>query len=201
MGKRTRGSGFPPAARAQMAVRTSSPEVGPLLERPTPSPASAVRFSARVHWAAAQAKTTVLVVEDDASIRRALLGALEGAGFPVRAVSSGEEGLAELGRKGTTYGLLVLDLGLPGIDGFEVLEAVRADPGISHLPVIIVTRQDLDAVQRQQLAERTAAVLSKADEVGLPVVEAVSRLLRSSGVGSPPTAVELGCVRRSARRL
>jgi FixJ family two-component response regulator len=66
----------------------------------------------------------VLVVDDEKNIRRTLSLTIEPMGFEVRAVGSGEEALAALNEQ--DFGLLLLDLRMPGMDGMEVLRQVRA---------------------------------------------------------------------------
>ena len=74
----------------------------------------------------------MLVVEDDAGVRAYLVAVLEHNGYRVIAASSGEEALALLGDEPAC--LAVLDLGLPGMDGFAVREQLADD-----VPVIMVT--------------------------------------------------------------
>jgi two-component system response regulator TctD len=74
----------------------------------------------------------VLVVEDDAGVRAYLAAVLEHQGYTVIAVESGEEALAAIGT--VPPQLAVLDVGLPGMDGFAVAEKLGGD-----VPVIIVT--------------------------------------------------------------
>src|ERR1019366_6789624 len=81
--------------------------------------------------------TTVLIVEDEFNIGRLVHTYLERDGYGVVWVRSGEEGLVELERHAVD--LIVLDVGLPGIDGFEVCRRVRAS---SSVPVIMLTARD-----------------------------------------------------------
>ncbi len=78
---------------------------------------------------------TVLVVEDDAAIRRGLVDALSFAGYQVREASDGEEAVARAARGG--FDLVLLDLVLPGKGGREVLRELRAAQ--PTLPVILLT--------------------------------------------------------------
>ena len=79
--------------------------------------------------------TEILIVDDDASIRRALEIQLGGDGHDVRSVASGEEALAALGERPAS--IVLLDLRLPGMTGEQVLEAIRArHPATS---VVIIT--------------------------------------------------------------
>lgn len=83
----------------------------------------------------------LLVVEDQPEIGALLAGALRTEGFEVRLVADGREVLPLVRR--WTPDLAILDLMLPGLDGFEVLRQLRADLG--HLPVIILSARGEEA--------------------------------------------------------
>ncbi len=80
---------------------------------------------------------TVLLIEDDASIGTLVRTYLERDSFEVVWLKTGEEALLELARQ--KIDLLVLDIGLPGIDGFEVCRRVRAR---SQVPILMLTARD-----------------------------------------------------------
>ncbi len=80
-------------------------------------------------------KQQVLVIEDDSAIRRGIVDALEFEGYEALEAGSGDVGLEHALR--FSYDLLLLDLVLPGTDGFEILQQVKA--GRPALPVIILT--------------------------------------------------------------
>jgi DNA-binding response OmpR family regulator len=80
----------------------------------------------------------VLVVEDDAVCRKVAKKQLTEAGFEIAACGSGEEAL-EMLKVDDRIGLVVLDLGLPGMQGDEVLRLMRSSPATSSLPVIVLT--------------------------------------------------------------
>jgi DNA-binding response OmpR family regulator len=89
----------------------------------------------------------VLVVEDDSAIRQGIIDALKFAGYDVIQARNGNEGLAEALR--ANFDLLLLDLILPGVGGFEILQATRqARP---TLPVIILTARGEEADRVQGL--------------------------------------------------
>ena len=79
----------------------------------------------------------ILVVEDDADIAALIAHYLEKAGHRVDRVTSGTDVLPRL-RK-TPADLVILDLMLPGIDGLLVCQAMRADPSIAGIPIIMLT--------------------------------------------------------------
>jgi two-component system sensor histidine kinase/response regulator len=81
--------------------------------------------------------TRVLAIEDSPTQAEKLRYILEGAGYQVELARSGEEGLAKLGPGG--FDLLITDVLMPGIDGFEVCRRVKMDPAHRALPVILLT--------------------------------------------------------------
>jgi DNA-binding response OmpR family regulator len=82
-------------------------------------------------------RPVVLLIEDDPSIGSLVRAYLARHGYRVLWVRSGEEGLAELGRH--PIRLVVLDIGLPGIDGFDVCRAMRER---STVPIVMLTARD-----------------------------------------------------------
>jgi CheY-like chemotaxis protein/two-component sensor histidine kinase len=79
----------------------------------------------------------VLVADDDADVRTLLRVALGKAGFAVKTARDGKEALAIARRGG--IGLLLMDLRMPVMDGFAVLQALRKDQATAELPVIVMT--------------------------------------------------------------
>ena len=83
------------------------------------------------------ANEKVLVVDDEEDILELLSHILSKEGYKVRCAVSGEEALARV--KSEIPDLIVLDLMLPGIDGFEVARRLKEDAKTSHLPIIMLT--------------------------------------------------------------
>ena len=79
----------------------------------------------------------ILVVEDDPGFQELLPKILNKAGYEVTVVGSGEEFLDKV--KGHAADLVVLDVNLPGINGFDVCAALRKDPITAKLPVLMLT--------------------------------------------------------------
>lgn len=82
----------------------------------------------------------VLVVEDDPSAVRLLRAYLEPEGFTVRVATDGEHGLSDARAEAPTA--ILLDVLLPGIDGWEVLRRLKADPALRDIPVVMITVVD-----------------------------------------------------------
>jgi DNA-binding response OmpR family regulator len=125
----------------------------------------------------------VLIVEDEFNIADLLKAYLERDGFEAMWVRSGEQALDELGRQ--SIDLIVLDIGLPGIDGFEVCRQVRARASV---PILMLTA-------REDEIDRVAGLESGADDYVVKpfspreLVARVKAILRRAGGASDPGVV------------
>ena len=88
----------------------------------------------------------ILVVEDDAAIRTALQLALEIEGYSVRTAGNGQEALQLLARIDTPC-LILLDLMMPVMNGWEFARALRKDMVLAPIPVALVTAYSEEAAQ------------------------------------------------------
>ncbi|MCB9540396.1 MAG: response regulator [Myxococcales bacterium] len=87
--------------------------------------------------AAAHVPSAVLVVDDSLTTRMLEKSILEAAGYRVEIAASGEEGLDRL--RAEPFACVLVDVEMPGMDGFEFTARVRADPSRARTPIIIVT--------------------------------------------------------------
>ena len=104
---------------------------------------------------------TVLVVDDDPATLRLMQATLAGLGYHAVCQPDGEAGLASLAQDRPA--LVLLDLMMPVLDGFQFLERLRRDPSLPHPPVIVWTNKDLSTTERAQLQGMAKAVLAKQD--------------------------------------
>ncbi len=126
-----------------------------------------------------QAQEKVLIIDDnpdDIQLLRRILE--EGQGCMVLEASNGADGIALI--QAERPNLVILDLMMPEVDGFAVLEAVKANPSTRDIPIIVVTAKDLSEEDRQRLAGRTISLLQKGifqqEELLEDVAEALARL-------------------------
>lgn len=82
--------------------------------------------------------SAVLIVDDEPDVRLVTRVILEAVGYDVHEAESGEAALEALA-SGCCPDVVLLDVRMPGIDGWEVLRRLRADPGQCQLPVVIFT--------------------------------------------------------------
>lgn len=87
----------------------------------------------------------ILCVDDDHGQRLLLSFLLERQGFEVRTAGDGAEGLAIA--QEWVPDLILMDLMMPGVDGFQATEALRADPRTAHIPVLALTAYGEEKMQ------------------------------------------------------
>lgn len=104
-------------------------------------------------------QTQVLVVDDNLDDRNLLQRILTDAGYTVSVATNGVEAIASLTI--SRPDLVVLDLMMPEIDGFAVLESMKAHAETRNIPVVVVTAKELTASERADLTARVQALLQK----------------------------------------
>jgi CheY-like chemotaxis protein len=111
------------------------------------------------YYCAAEDICPVLLVEDDIETREVMARTLEKAGWTVSEAGNGQEALDVMST--VQPRLILLDLMMPVMDGFDFLAAMRARPEWQHIPVIVITAKDLTGDDRDRLAGRVEKVLEK----------------------------------------
>jgi signal transduction histidine kinase/CheY-like chemotaxis protein len=101
----------------------------------------------------------VLVVDDDETTRDMFRRTLTREGWTVREAVNGAEGLAEAAAARPS--VMVLDLMMPEIDGFEVLAKLRQDPTLRDIPVVVVTAKELTSQERDWLHSNALEIFQK----------------------------------------
>ncbi len=119
----------------------------------------------------------VLVVEDSPVIQRLIDMTLRAGGFEVEFSDSGTEGLEKA--KTCRHDVVVLDIGLPGLDGWQVLEALRENEATKDIPVIVLTAHGRARVQDEADSKGANLALSKPFNP-TDFRDAVSSLLRAA---------------------
>ncbi|HLZ68520.1 MAG TPA: response regulator transcription factor [Dehalococcoidia bacterium] len=129
----------------------------------------------------------VLVVDDDQEIRRFIQVALTDSGYEVQLAASGAEALRTLGS--SRPDLILLDVRMPGVDGWQVLDALRSAAG-EQTPVVVMTASFTG--QDQALRSGAQGYLAKPFELSdlLACVDLHSRLALDPGMRETPLARE-----------
>jgi CheY-like chemotaxis protein len=117
---------------------------------------------------------TVLIIDDEIHIRRLTARVLEMAGYHVLEAASGTQALRLI--EETRPDVITCDIAMPGMDGFEVLQALKSRPATAEIPVIMLT-----AIGEEKNADQATA-LGAADYITKPfsstnLVETIKRQL------------------------
>ena len=125
-------------------------------------------------------RNRVLLIDDDLRLVTVLQIRLEALGYEVHTASGGADGVAAAKRN--TPHVIVLDISMPGIDGYEVCRRVRADPVVRGTPIIVMSAiaheaarhaareagADLFVAKPYEAAQVLAAIRAAIDDEGLP---------------------------------
>jgi len=101
----------------------------------------------------------ILVIDDEADIRDLIAQVLESTGYEVLHASSGEQGLQIM--EATPVDLVILDIIMDGMDGWDVCEHIKTDARFNHIPVLLVTVRTLISEQEETRNRMADAVLLK----------------------------------------
>ncbi len=120
-------------------------------------------------------KKRILVIEDDKFIASLLVGVLEKEGFEVDLALDGEDGLRKL--EAELPDIILLDLILPGINGFEVLEKLKKGDATRKIPVIIISNLGSEEEIQRGLNLGAAAYLVKANILPEDLIKKIKEFL------------------------
>jgi signal transduction histidine kinase/CheY-like chemotaxis protein len=119
----------------------------------------------------------VFLVEDDAAARSAIRRLLEKLGLGVAEASNGLEGLQWLDGHDAPA-LILLDLMMPVMDGFEFLEELQRRPKLAHVPVVVLTAKELSQEEIAVLTGRTRQIMTKQATSNDQLVAAIRRCVQ-----------------------
>lgn len=126
---------------------------------------------------------TILVVDDDPRMRSMLTSTLKQAGYDPVTASGGQEGIAQA-REHLPH-LIVQDLVMPGVSGFDVIATLRGDARTRGIPILVLTSKDLTPEEYAFLAQRVQGISLKGATLSPTLIDEVARALattpRSSG--------------------
>jgi PAS domain S-box-containing protein len=125
---------------------------------------------------------TALLIEDDETTRGMMAQMLEKDGWTVRQADNGRTGL-EAVRKEVPK-VILLDLMMPEMDGFQFLRELRQSEKEKHVPVIVLTAKDLTEEDRQQLHGQVQTVVQKGKSTAEDLVREIRQIMNGPPVGA-----------------
>lgn len=118
----------------------------------------------------------VLIIEDELPYRKVYKRKFEVSGYTVETAADGEEGLEKI--RSFQPDIILLDVMMPKMDGFQVLQAVKSDDSLKAIPVLATTNLSTGDDSHKLLAMGAAEVIVKSDTEPNTLVEKVEQTLR-----------------------
>ncbi|OGD31063.1 hypothetical protein A2W39_02985 [Candidatus Azambacteria bacterium RIFCSPHIGHO2_01_46_10] len=120
----------------------------------------------------------ILVVEDDRFLRGLLTQKLDNEGFDVSIAADGNEGMEKIAQEKPD--VVLLDIILPGIDGFEILKKMQADPELSKIPIMLLTNLGQQEDIERGLRLGAKGYLIKAHFTPSEIVDKIKAVIKES---------------------
>lgn len=120
----------------------------------------------------------VLIIEDDPPYRKIYKRKFEVSGYTVEVAEDGVEGLEKM--RSFMPDITFVDLMMPKMDGFQVIDTAKADPALKHIPIVVLTNLSTSDDANKVLQKGATDILIKSDTEPNAVVAKANELL---GIG------------------
>ena len=117
----------------------------------------------------------LLIIDDDAAVHSLLDEELSSLGFSVACAFSGEEGLAAA--RENMYDVIILDLMMPGLTGFDVAESLKDDPRTANIPILVLTSKEISSEDRELLHTKVSSFVQKGNSAREHLVREIRRVI------------------------
>ena len=175
---------IPADVHAPLIVMSAEPPPPDVVARWVPKPARLEDIADAVMKACA--RVDVLVIEDDFDLARVLIAALEQSGICADHAATGRQAIAALEHR--VPSLIVLDLMLPEIDGFAVVEWIRRRQPLARIPLLVYSAREVSAAEQERLTLGPTEFVTKS-RVSIEEFEARVAHLLFGNTGEPPAVV------------
>jgi signal transduction histidine kinase/DNA-binding response OmpR family regulator len=136
------------------------------------------RFLDRIRALTHNERPKLLLIDDDAAVHALLEEELGQAGFDLRSALNGESGLVQA--KENCPDVIILDLMMPGMSGFEVAGALKESPETANIPIVVLTSKEISADDRRELQSKVTSFVQKGKSAREQLVSEIRRLKRAS---------------------
>lgn len=120
----------------------------------------------------------VLIIEDDQPYRKIYKRKFEVAGFTVEVAQDGSEGLDKM--RSFKPDLVFVDLMMPKMDGFQVLDAAKADAALQHIPIVVLTNLSTSDDAAKVMQKGAVTVMVKSDTEPNAIVAKAQEILEAA---------------------
>jgi threonine synthase len=113
----------------------------------------------------------IVVIEDNLDASRLIKRVLQARNFEVHTANNGAQGLETV--RQVLPDLVITDLMMPDVDGFEVIDTMKADPELQHIPIVVITAKELTARERARLNDQVNLLLRKGSSIDEEIIESL----------------------------
>lgn len=113
----------------------------------------------------------IVVIEDNLDASRLIKRVLQARSFEVHVANNGAQGLETV--RLVRPDLVITDLMMPDVDGFEVIDTLKADPELQHIPIVVITAKELTARERARLNDQVNLLLRKGSSIDEEIIESL----------------------------
>lgn len=113
----------------------------------------------------------IVVIEDSVDAARLIKRVLQARSFEVHTANNGAEGLALV--RQVRPDLVITDLMMPDVDGFQVIDTLKADPELQDIPIVVITAKELTARERTRLNDQVDLLLRKGSSIDDDIIESL----------------------------
>ena len=136
------------------------------------------RFLDRIRALTQNDRPRLLLIDDDAAVHALLEEELGRAGFDIISAFNGESGLSDA--KQNHPDVIILDLMMPGMSGFEVAGALKESPETANIPIVVLTSKEISADDRRELQSKVSSFVQKGKSAREQLVTEIRRLQRAA---------------------
>ena len=126
-------------------------------------------------------KPKVLIIDDNPEDVRLLESTVINEGFDVLTAFDGVDGINQA--VNNKPDLIILDLLMPGMSGFDVVKSLQENPKASKIPIIIITMKELTSEDRERLNSKVKSIVQKGEDARLHLLEAIRNIERFQKAG------------------
>ncbi len=139
-------------------------------------PVDRERFLGRVRALVSRsdARPRLLLIDDDAAVHSLLDAELSSAGFSIESAFNGEQGL--LAAREKMPDVIILDLMMPGMSGFEVADTLKEDPLTANIPILVLTSKEISADERRDLQTKVTSFVQKGKSAKAQLIREIRRI-------------------------
>ena len=124
----------------------------------------------------------LLLIDDDSAVHSLIEAELSTAGFVIESAFNGEQGL--IAARERTPDVIILDLMMPGMSGFEIADTLKEDPLTANIPILVLTSKEITADERRELQSKVSSFVQKGKSARAQLLREIRRISQQRTITS-----------------